>query len=254
MKKRSIAERNIGMFKSLKRIVYPVVDLQKAKEWYSRILGVQPLFDAPTAVIFQVGECSLSLAKSDAPPDASKAVETFWEVGDIETCFQQLVDAGAQVRTPIKNVLNTSIAQVVDPFGNVIGITGLPPGYQRKSVEYHPSETAHNVAFCRALAAKEERAEIRGADHLAELFVNDEAQKALKDSASRKSSIQNVISSALYGYFIARTAYFDEIFRQALAEQIPQIVFLGAGYDTRVLRFRESLGQTRVFELDVSST
>jgi catechol 2,3-dioxygenase-like lactoylglutathione lyase family enzyme len=34
------------MFKQLKRIVYPVTDLAKAKAWYSDILGYPPIFDA----------------------------------------------------------------------------------------------------------------------------------------------------------------------------------------------------------------
>jgi methyltransferase (TIGR00027 family) len=35
---------------------------------------------------------------------------------------------------------------------------------------------------------------------------------------------------------------------------VPQIVFLGAGYDTRALRFRDQLGETKIFEIDAPST
>jgi O-methyltransferase involved in polyketide biosynthesis len=34
-------------------------------------------------------------------------------------------------------------------------------------------------------------------------------------------------------------------------ENYPQIVFLGAGYDTRPYRFKDSIKQTEIFELDV---
>ena len=51
-------------------------------------------------------------------------------------------------------------------------------------------------------------------------------------------------------YMIARTVYFDELFKEALKQKLPQIVLLGAGYDSRANRF-ESLNQgTRIFELD----
>ena len=62
------------------------------------------------------------------------------------------------------------------------------------------------------------------------------------------------MTSKLYGYLWARTAYFDAIFREQCAEDIPQIVLLGAGYDTRAIRFRENIRHTRIFELDLPTT
>jgi methyltransferase (TIGR00027 family) len=58
----------------------------------------------------------------------------------------------------------------------------------------------------------------------------------------------------MYEYMIARTAYFDHIVEQALQENIPQIVFLGAGYDSRPYRFRDLIKDTRIFELDIHTT
>ena len=55
------------MFKSLQRISYQVDDLGQAKQWYSKILGTDPVFDTPFAVIFRVGNCSLSLVAAAKP-------------------------------------------------------------------------------------------------------------------------------------------------------------------------------------------
>jgi methyltransferase (TIGR00027 family) len=44
--------------------------------------------------------------------------------------------------------------------------------------------------------------------------------------------------------------FFDGLFKEALADDIPQIVFLGAGYDTRALRFAHDIRHTRIIELD----
>jgi len=110
------------------------------------------------------------------------------------------------------------------------------------------------VAFCRALAFVDEREEIRGADSLAVLFLKDEAKQLLANSEKRKWTIQNLVTSNLYGYLISRTKYFDDIFNKYLSEGIEQIVFLGAGYDTRSFRYKASIKNTKIFELDINST
>jgi len=58
----------------------------------------------------------------------------------------------------------------------------------------------------------------------------------------------------MYEYLIARTAFFDDIVEQALRENIPQIVFLGAGYDSRPYRFKDLIKETSIFELDIHTT
>ena len=62
------------------------------------------------------------------------------------------------------------------------------------------------------------------------------------------------MAPGLYEYILARTAYFDDLVKQALKERIPQVVFLGAGYDTRAYRFVDLSKETRIFELDIQTT
>lgn len=243
------------MLKSLKRITYRAFDLDKARDWYSALLHVQPVFDNPFVVIFRVGDCTLSIAKTDAPlNDAEGQTETFWEVEDIDSSFRELIRLGARQHTPVKDVLNIRTAKVMDPFGNVIGITGLPLDVEKRTVKNKPSESALVVTFCRALSAYDDREEIKGPDFLAEKFLSDEGRKSLKDGASRKWTIQKMITSPKYGFIVSRTAFFDSVVTRNLNARIPQIVFLGAGYDTRPYRFRDDLGETRIFEVDIQST
>ncbi len=54
-----------------------------------------------------------------------------------------------------------------------------------------------------------------------------------------------------FGYFNARTQYFDEVLLQEARAGIQQVVILGAGFDSRSLRFSEVLPTTRVFEVDM---
>jgi len=57
-----------------------------------------------------------------------------------------------------------------------------------------------------------------------------------------------------YGYSIARLHHMDEIVRREAAEGLDQIVILGAGYDTRAYRMRESLDGVPVLEVDHPAT
>jgi methyltransferase (TIGR00027 family) len=242
------------MLKELKRVVYEVEDVEAAKQWYSRVLGSEPAFDSPVASIFRVNQNSLSLAKGRAASTGDDRVTVYWEVDDVDQAFARLIELGARAKTPPANVLTLRVAQVVDPFGNVLGLSsGIPHGKER-TIENQPSETAHAVALCRALLAREERAELRRADEFSDLFLKDEIRAILEDPGKRQGLIDRRISRPLYGFFAARTAFIDEVFQRALETGTPQIVFLGAGYDTRALRFAASLRATHIFELDAPST
>jgi methyltransferase (TIGR00027 family) len=243
------------MFKSLKRITYPVSNLAAAKQWYTGVLDLQPILDTPFLIIFKIGDCTLSLSKANSPISPADAqTETYWEVDDIDSSFQKLISLGAKEHTPITDRLNIRIAKVIDPFGNIFGITGLPLDVTKRSVKNKPSESALLLTFCRALAANDEREEIKGPDYLAEYFLTEESKKPLKDSTSRKWAIQKLITSPKYGYSISRTAYIDHIFKKHLSENIPQIVILGAGYDTRAHRYHGLLGSTKIYEIDIQTT
>lgn len=49
---------------------------------------------------------------------------------------------------------------------------------------------------------------------------------------------------------LARTAYFDAVFEDAMKKNVPQIVLLGAGYDTRAYPFAHAIKDTGIIELD----
>jgi methyltransferase (TIGR00027 family) len=58
----------------------------------------------------------------------------------------------------------------------------------------------------------------------------------------------------LYSYLNARTSWLDSICERALEDNIPQILLLGAGYDSRSYRFRERIKEARRYELDSPPT
>lgn len=242
------------MLKELKRVVYQVEDLRAAREWYARMLESEPVFDSPVAAIFRINENTLSLSPAVGARASEDRVTAYWEVEDVDRAFARLVELGAQPEMPPTNVLTLRVARVTDPFGNVLGLSGGIPHDREQTIERQPSRTAQVVALCRVLLARDERPEVRREDGYSHLFLEEDARAMLDDAANRQALIDRRISRPLYGFFAARCAFVDEVFQQALGAGVRQIVFLGAGYDTRALRFASSLGDACLFEVDAPST
>jgi methyltransferase (TIGR00027 family) len=127
---------------------------------------------------------------------------------------------------------------------------------QPKSVEQKPSETALLAALHRAIAHQEHKNEKFGPDHLAEYFLPSHFRFFIKFKKVRANTKNrfNQFLPGLHAYMMARTAHFDAVFVDALKNKVPQIVFLGAGYDTRAYRFAGLNTATKIFELDIAPT
>ena len=54
------------MFHGLRTAIYHVGDLDRAKEWYGVVLGIQPYFDEPFYVGFNVGGFELGLQPDES--------------------------------------------------------------------------------------------------------------------------------------------------------------------------------------------
>ena len=116
------------MFLGLRTTIYHVSDLKKAKAWYAEAFGVQPYFDEPFYVGFQIGgfELGLDPDTSLARPGAGGVV-AYWGVRDIEPAVHRFVKAGAMVMAPVQEVGGgIKVATVSDPFGNLIGLIENP--------------------------------------------------------------------------------------------------------------------------------
>lgn len=241
------------MLTSLRAIVYRVPDLDRARQWYQNVVGKPPVLDSPIVVIFAVGDVMLNLTPADGTePACGPQAIAYWGVEDIEAAHRELIGAGAAARGEIiTTAVKSRAATLVDPFGNTFGITSKP-STTKQSLDDQPSESALGVTLFRAFATRDGRPDIRGHDDLAEKFLPEEFRKMVDNPAVREWVIAKAPGS--YEYFIARTAFFDAVVRRALDENVPQIVFLGAGYDSRAYRFADRIRRTRIFELDVPST
>jgi predicted enzyme related to lactoylglutathione lyase len=124
-----VSQPNEGtMFLGLRTVVYEVDDLEKAKEWYSQVLGFEPYFDESFYVGFNVGGFELGLhpVEEDAPLGAGGAL-AYWGVEDIKAVMARLDELGAPVHSELQDVgEGILVASVIDPFGNLLGIIQNP--------------------------------------------------------------------------------------------------------------------------------
>ena len=125
-----------------------------------------------------------------------------------------------------------------------------------QGVQHKPSQTALFAALRRAIAHKDYQDPTFGPDNLAENFLPAHFRFFLKFKRVRQNTKDrlNGFLPGLNEYMIARTAYFDGLFVDALKEGTPQIVLMGAGYDTRAYRYARLNQGTRIFELDIAPT
>lgn len=111
-------------FLGLRTAGYSVRDLAAARAWYVTVLGIEPYFDQPFYVGFNVGGFELGLVPDDtAGPARRPAGVAYWGVQDAESAFVRLISLGATSFEPIQDVgEGIKIGAVHDPFGNVLGV------------------------------------------------------------------------------------------------------------------------------------
>ena len=113
-----------------------MADVTKAKEWYSKVLGIQPYFDEPAFYVgYNVDGYDLGLVPATkAETKRAAAGVAYWGVEDAHVAYKRLIELGA---TPVEAVQDVGggmlVGEVRDPFGNVLGIIYNP--------QFKPGET-----------------------------------------------------------------------------------------------------------------
>ena len=116
------------MVQGLGTVIYHVTDLDRAKAWYANAFGQQPYFDEPFYVGFNIAgyELGLNPDQSVARPGPGGSV-AYWRVADIVRAVEHFQNAGGLLRAPIQDVGGgIRVAEVADPFGNMIGLIENP--------------------------------------------------------------------------------------------------------------------------------
>jgi predicted enzyme related to lactoylglutathione lyase len=112
----------------LRTVKYVVTDLPRAKAWYAEAFGVEPYFDEPFYVGFNIGGFELGLDPdvSTQQPGLGGSL-AYWGVPDAAAALVRLEAMGARVHEPVQDVGGgIKVASVLDPFGNPVGIIENP--------------------------------------------------------------------------------------------------------------------------------
>lgn len=111
------------MFTKLRTVIYHVPDITAAKEWYIKATGIQPYFDEPFYVGFDINGYELGLDPHTTNAVAGNQVVAYWAVDDTAAAAEKLAAMGGKITQPKTNVggeIHVSIVE--DPFGNHIGL------------------------------------------------------------------------------------------------------------------------------------
>jgi predicted enzyme related to lactoylglutathione lyase len=107
------------MEKAAQLVVYPVKDLEQAKELFTQLLGADPYVDGP----YYVGYRSEGREIGLDPHGSSNGPIAYWDTEDIAAKVDELRSAGWQVSSDAKDVGGgLLVAQLSDSNGNTIGL------------------------------------------------------------------------------------------------------------------------------------
>lgn len=115
------------MIQGLRTAIYKVSDLEEAKRWYTRVLGIEPYFDEPFYVGYNVGGYELGLDPDMEGVTPGNSVGVYWGVADIAAKMAELEAAGIDIHSRPQDVGGgIVVASVLDPFGNILGLIENP--------------------------------------------------------------------------------------------------------------------------------
>ena len=115
------------MFLGLRTALYKVDDLEKAKAWYTKVLGTEPYFDEPFYVGYSVGGFELGLDPDVTGVTKGNNHVAYWGVEDADAAAKRLIDLGVEPDEPVTEVGGgIKVATFKDPFGNTVGLIENP--------------------------------------------------------------------------------------------------------------------------------
>lgn len=108
----------------LRTVIYTAHELDEAKQWWTRLLGIDPYFDQPFYVGFHVAGYELALMPDADPADGALV---YWGVPDVAEAVARAVETGSIEHTPVADVGDGIVtATVRTPDGNILGLIYNP--------------------------------------------------------------------------------------------------------------------------------
>ena len=119
-----------------------------------------------------------------------------------------------------------------------------------------PSRTARMTAAHRAHESRKPASERVCYDQYAHLFLGDNWNPIGDFPLPTRAAfwLWELLMPGWNAYFVARTRFIDDALETGLNDGLEQLVIMGAGYDSRALRFERLKHSVKVFEVDHPAT
>lgn len=119
-----------------------------------------------------------------------------------------------------------------------------------------PSRTARTTAACRAHESQKSAGERVCNDPYADAFIGSNCNPFGDFPLPQRVGfwLWELVMPGWDAYFVARTRFIDDALETSLKEGLDQLVIMGAGYDSRALRFQQLKDSVKVFEVDHPAT
>ena len=101
-----------------------VVDMPQSRDWYSNFFGVSPVDDLDNFASFNIAGTAFDIVLADESPVSIGGTVGYWLVNDLDKAIDRAIQFGGKIyRGPLKvPEIQRTIAQIVDPCGNVFGL------------------------------------------------------------------------------------------------------------------------------------
>ena len=101
-----------------------VSEMEQSKNYYAEFLGLSPVEDLVDFASFQIGKQFINLHLADGKsPLSTGGCVCYLHVENLEYWIKRATDIGGIIwRGPLKVSNKLTICQILDPFGNAIGL------------------------------------------------------------------------------------------------------------------------------------
>lgn len=117
--------KGIGI-KEIAFVGYPVTDLERARDFYERVLGLECTLDHPIDestrwIEYDVGASALAISNA-WPPSGQSGPGAALEVEDIDAAVERLRSEGVTFKTEVMASPSCRFVGIADPDGNDLTI------------------------------------------------------------------------------------------------------------------------------------
>lgn len=107
-------------------ISYPTINLDKAVEFYQKVIGIEPLFHRNDWAEFKIKEQRFALQKVEKAQKGKNNAMIYFMSKTIEQDIKRLKSFGAKVLGSIEIKSYGKFAKFQDPEGNIFGLYQPP--------------------------------------------------------------------------------------------------------------------------------